>query len=117
MFRFLLRIHLDSTHFSPASTFNSTVAIKLWSPGAILSSWPEYGSSLSYTLKNGSEQQTHVTHTGSILCISGTVLTETKAYSRGEWAAVRKQKEPRITYSTGKHLLSNYYVLEAVVGC
>lgn len=112
---FILIIHSDSTQFSPASTFSSTVGTKLWSPGAILSSWPENGSSL-YTLSNGSGQQTHVNHRGYNSCISGTVLTEAKAYSRGRWAAVRK-KEPQITCSASKYLLSNYYAHEDVTGC
>lgn len=112
----LLIIHSDSAHFSPASTFNSTVGTKLWSPGAILSSWLENGSSL-YTLNNGTGQQTHANHRGYNSCISGTVLIEAKTYSRGGWAAVRKQKEPQITCSAGKYLLSNSYVREAMAGC
>lgn len=56
------------------------LALKLWSPGAILSSWPEYGSSI-YILKNGSVWQAYVAHGAFSLCIPGTAL----AVAQNSW--------------------------------
>ena len=76
--------HYSNVHISPhfLLLLDSILqlALILWFPGAILSSWPEYGSSI-YILKNGSVWQAYVAHGAFSLCIPGTAL----AVAQNSW--------------------------------